>query len=70
MAQHWGDAYFHFVVENLARITFMLDVLRSNTDIKVTPLFKNTSRRQAHPVSRLVLAAVKLQYVSIPAPPI
>lgn len=45
MNQHWGDAYFHFVVENLARITFMLDILRAHTDIKVTLRFQNASSR-------------------------
>lgn len=41
MTQHWGDGYFHFVVENLPRITLMLDVLRANADIKVPLLFNN-----------------------------
>lgn len=35
MAQHWGEAYYHFVVEALPRITVMLDVLQENVDIKV-----------------------------------
>lgn len=33
--QHWGQGFFHFLVENLPRIMIMLDVLRTNTDIKV-----------------------------------
>lgn len=35
MAQHWGEAYYHFVVEALPRITVMLDILQENVDIKV-----------------------------------
>lgn len=35
MTQCWGDEYFHFLAEALPRITFMLDVLQENLDIKV-----------------------------------
>ncbi|CAM9450994.1 unnamed protein product, partial [Ectocarpus sp. 4 AP-2014] len=35
MTQRWGNEYFHFLVENLPRITPMLDVLRENLDIKI-----------------------------------
>ncbi|CAM9948611.1 unnamed protein product [Scytosiphon promiscuus] len=35
IAQHWGDGYFHFLAEDLPRVTPMLDILRENPDIKV-----------------------------------
>lgn len=35
MAQRWGDEYFHFLTEALARITLMLDIVRDDSDIKV-----------------------------------
>ncbi|CAM9968681.1 unnamed protein product, partial [Pylaiella littoralis] len=35
MTQCWGDEYFHFLAEALPRITFMLDVLQENLDIKI-----------------------------------
>ncbi|CAM9436075.1 unnamed protein product, partial [Hapterophycus canaliculatus] len=35
IAQHWGDGYFHFLVEDLPRITLMLDILRENPGIKI-----------------------------------
>ncbi|CAN0467220.1 unnamed protein product, partial [Ectocarpus sp. 12 AP-2014] len=35
MTQRWGNEYFHFLVENLPRITPMLDILWENLDIKI-----------------------------------
>eukprot|EP00752_Nemacystus_decipiens_P013073 g11562.t1 len=35
LTQHFGDAYYHFVVENMSRLTVVLDVLLENPDIKV-----------------------------------
>lgn len=35
IAQNWGHSYFHFLIEDLPRITLMLDVLRENLDIGV-----------------------------------
>lgn len=35
LAAHWGDGYYHFVMEGLPRIMFVLDVLLENRDIKV-----------------------------------
>ena len=35
MAHHWGETYFHFLIESLPRIGVMLDILRVNVDVKV-----------------------------------
>lgn len=35
LTQEYGQAYYHFVVDNLSRITVLLDVLLENPDIKV-----------------------------------
>ncbi|CAN0080944.1 unnamed protein product [Pylaiella littoralis] len=35
IAQNWGHSYFHFLIEDLPRITLMLDVLRENLDIGI-----------------------------------
>jgi len=35
LAAHWGDGYYHFVVEGLPRIMVVLDVLLEHRDIKV-----------------------------------
>ncbi|CAM9126955.1 unnamed protein product [Ectocarpus sp. 4 AP-2014] len=48
IAQHWGDGYFHFLIESLPRITVMLDILRGNPDIKIAvhaPNKNHQSRR-------------------------
>lgn len=37
LTQHYGDAYYHFLVENMSRLTVVLDILLENPDIKVTP---------------------------------
>ena len=35
MANHWGDGYYHFLLESLPRILTMQDVLLEQPDIKV-----------------------------------
>lgn len=35
LTQEYGQAYYHFLVDNLPRITVLLDVLLENPDIKV-----------------------------------
>ncbi|CAM9867121.1 unnamed protein product [Pylaiella littoralis] len=35
MTQYWGDGYFHFLIEDLPRITLMLDILREDLDIGI-----------------------------------
>lgn len=35
LASHWGDGYYHFVMEGLPRIMPVLDVLLEHEDIKV-----------------------------------
>lgn len=62
MNQHWGDAYFHFVVENLARITFTLDILRENLDIKVPAVSVAYTFR----FSRFMMAWICLRYTCFP----
>lgn len=37
LTQHFGDAYYHFLVENMSRLTVVLDVILENPDIKVNP---------------------------------
>lgn len=68
LTQRYGQAFYHFLVENLSRITVVLDVLLENPDIKVTPaaqvlefsiLLRFSMRRFVlalvpHPTSRLV----------------
>lgn len=38
LTQEFGQAYYHFLVDNLPRITVLLDVLIENKDIKVYSL--------------------------------
>ena len=35
LAAHWGDCYYHFIIEGLPRIMPVLDVLLEHQDIKV-----------------------------------
>lgn len=37
LTQNYGHAYYHFLVENLSRLTVVLDVILENPDIKVGP---------------------------------
>lgn len=38
LTQEYGLAYYHLLVENLSRITIVLDILLENPDIKVAQL--------------------------------
>lgn len=38
LTQNYGFAYYHFLVENMSRLTVVLDILLENPDIKVNPL--------------------------------
>ncbi len=40
LTQQWGKEYYHILVENLSRITVVLDFLLENPDIKVSPVFR------------------------------
>ncbi|CBJ29237.1 conserved unknown protein [Ectocarpus siliculosus] len=55
ITQRWGNEYFHFLVENLPRITPMLDILRENLDIKA--LYPTTGGIPV-PVARPVIVLI------------
>lgn len=44
LTQRYGQAYYHFLVENLSRITVVLDILLENPDIKVNPIVEGLVR--------------------------
>lgn len=48
LTQHYGDAYYHFVVENMSRLTVVLDVLLENPDIKVSFVMEVLLNRPYH----------------------
>eukprot|EP00903_Cladosiphon_okamuranus_P010124 g9587.t1 len=63
LTQHFGDAYYHFLVENMSRLTVVLDVLLENPDIKVAVHMTRDEHTMAYMLEFLELVGIERERV-------